>query len=174
MIGAGPIGLGVLQFARARGARTIAMDINGDRLRFWTEQLGGGDTVGPDDDPAARVRDLCGGDRPTCVVDATGHVGSMCGALEHVAHGGRLVYVGLTKETFGWPHPEFHMRETTLLASRNATAADFGAVMDAMREGTVAPSCLVTHRTTLGDVISRFESYIDPATGAVKALIDFD
>lgn len=172
VIGAGPIGLGVLQFARARGARTIALDLNPERLRFWTEQLGGSDVVGPEDSEA-RIREMCDGDMPTCVVDATGHVGSMCGALEYVAHGGRLLYVGLTKEKFGWNHPDFHMRETTLLASRNATRGDFVAVMDAMRDGTVVPTCLVTHRTSLDDVIGRFESYIDPATKAVKALIEF-
>ncbi len=173
VIGAGPIGLGVLQFARQRGARTIALDLNSERLRFWTDQLGGGDVVGPDDDAPARIRELCGGDMPTCVVDATGHVGSMCGALDFVAHGGRLVYVGISKEKFGWNHPEFHMRETTLLASRNATREDFVSVMDSLRDGVVQASCFVTHRTSIDDIVGRFESYLDPATKAVKALIEF-
>ena len=173
VIGAGPIGLGVLQFARRAGARPIALDLNHERLRFWREELGGGDVIGPDDDASGKLLELCGGDMPTCVIDATGHVGSMCAALDYVAHGGRLVYVGLTKEKFGWNHPDFHMRETTLLASRNATRDDFVAVMDACREGAVAPGCLVTHRTNLGEVVDRFPSYIDPATKTVKALIEF-
>ncbi len=39
VIGAGPIGLGVMEFARIAGAQVIAMDVNDQRLRFCKEKL---------------------------------------------------------------------------------------------------------------------------------------
>jgi len=173
VLGIGPIGLGVLQFARADGARVIAVDMREDRLAFWRDDLGGEHGILGGEGSAERVKDLCGGDVATCVIDATGSVGSMVSALDLVAHGGRLVYVGLTKETFGWPHPEFHKREATLLASRNATRDDFQRVMGDMRSGAVAPSCLVTHRTDLDGVCGVLPDLLDPKLRAMKALVEF-
>ena len=39
VVGAGPIGLGAMEFARIAGARVIAMDVNEKRLRFCKEKL---------------------------------------------------------------------------------------------------------------------------------------
>ena len=40
VIGAGPIGLSVIQFAKAAGARVIVMDVNDARLDFCRRNLG--------------------------------------------------------------------------------------------------------------------------------------
>src|SRR4051794_12745350 len=45
VIGAGPIGLSTIEFAKLSGARTIVMDMNEQRLAFVREQLGVPDTV---------------------------------------------------------------------------------------------------------------------------------
>jgi alcohol dehydrogenase len=45
VIGAGPIGLSVVEFARLAGARVIVMDVAASRLRFVTERLGVTDTI---------------------------------------------------------------------------------------------------------------------------------
>ena len=39
MIGAGPIGLGTMEFAKIAGGRVIAMDVNEKRLQFCKEKL---------------------------------------------------------------------------------------------------------------------------------------
>src|ERR1700744_3182311 len=39
VVGAGPIGLGIMESARIAGGQVIAMDINEDRLRFCREKL---------------------------------------------------------------------------------------------------------------------------------------
>src|SRR5437868_5532547 len=44
VIGAGPIGLSVLEFARLSGARVIVLDINEARLRFVREKMGVSET----------------------------------------------------------------------------------------------------------------------------------
>ena len=47
MIGAGPIGLGVMEFARIAGAHVIAMDVNDQRLKFCKERLNVAHTINP-------------------------------------------------------------------------------------------------------------------------------
>ena len=69
-----------------------------------------------------RLREVTSGDLPTAVFDATGNPTSMMGAFEFVAHGGRLVYVGLFPGDVTFHDPHFHRREITLLATRNSTS----------------------------------------------------
>src|SRR5215213_8217327 len=45
VIGAGPIGLSAVEFARLSGARTIVMDMNAGRLAFVREKMGVPDTI---------------------------------------------------------------------------------------------------------------------------------
>jgi threonine dehydrogenase-like Zn-dependent dehydrogenase len=45
----------------------------------------------------------------------------MTDAFQYNAHGGKLVYVGLLKADISFANPEFHIREMTLMSSRNAT-----------------------------------------------------
>ena len=81
--------------------------------------------------PAAPRRDArrADGARFDCVFDATGSAASMMRAFDFVAAGGRLVFVGLTLDPITFVDPELHRREITLLASRNATPADFARVI---------------------------------------------
>lgn len=68
--------------------------------------------------------------------------------------------------------PEFHKREATLLASRNATAADFETVLDAMRMGCIPDRALNTHRMRLMDVPEVFPRLLEPGQMVVKALVE--
>ncbi len=130
VIGAGPIGLSVIQFAKANG-NIMVMDVDAARLAFCRDKIGIGETILADrENPERafeRVRELTKGDMPTVVIDATGNPASMSGALRFLAPGGRLVFVGLCQNDISFSDPEFHRRETTLLASRNAALGGFPA-----------------------------------------------
>ena len=98
VVGAGPIGLGTMEFARIAGGSVIAMDINDDRLRFCREKLQVGDTVNPaKEDALEKLKAITGGDMPTVVIDATGSLKAINNAFQYLAHGGRYVLVGLQK-----------------------------------------------------------------------------
>ena len=47
VVGAGPIGLGIIEFAKVAGANVIVMDVNDARLNFCKEQLGVQHSVNP-------------------------------------------------------------------------------------------------------------------------------
>ena len=131
VIGAGPIGLSVVEFAKISGARTVVMDMNEKRLRFVREVMGVPDTIlatGTEADLKA-LEVLTEGTLAQVVVDATGSHHSMSGALKYVGFAGRLVYVGVTSEEVHFGHPLMHRREMSVLASRNALSADFPRII---------------------------------------------
>jgi len=173
VVGAGPIGLGVMEFARIAGAQVIAMDVNEKRLAFCKERLGVVTTVNPvKDDVTEKLRQVTGNDMPTVVVDATGNRKAINNAFQYMAHGARYVLVGLQKEEIVISHPEFHKREATLMSSRNATKEDFDHVMNAMKAGWVKPATYITHRVKFEEVKDRFSSWLDPANGVIKAMVE--
>lgn len=175
VLGTGPIGLAVIQFALAAGARVLAVDLNARRLAFCRERLGlpSDATVDTAATPevAARLAELTGGDGPTAVFDATGNAASMAAAFRYPAPGGRLVFVGLFPGDITFNDPHFHRRELTLLASRNSRPDDFRAILALVESGRVDTTPWITHRTAFDDVPDHFPGWTLPEAGVVKAMI---
>ncbi|CAG7624307.1 zinc-binding alcohol dehydrogenase family protein [Paenibacillus allorhizosphaerae] len=172
VIGAGPIGLGVMKFAKLAGARVIAMDINQERLQYCRTWAPADFTVNAKDDPLKAIEAITGGDFPTAVFDATGNAKSMENALQYVAHGGRLVYVGLVKANISFSDPEFHKREMSILSSRNASRVDFEHVINSIRAGSIDTDSFVTHRVPFDEMIGAYETWLKPETGVIKAMVE--
>jgi threonine dehydrogenase-like Zn-dependent dehydrogenase len=80
--------------------------------------------------------------------------------------------VGLQKGEVQFSHPEFHKREGTLMSSRNATCQDFERVIDAMQKGLIDPTTYITHRVAFDQVKDQFASWLDPASGVIKAMVE--
>ncbi|TYP76611.1 zinc-binding alcohol dehydrogenase family protein [Paenibacillus methanolicus] len=173
VIGSGPIGLGVMAFAKYAGAHVIAMDMNEERLAFCKTWAKVDQTINTQEgDARHRLSELTGGDYPIAVFDATGNAASMTRSFELVAHGGKLIFVGLVKGDIAFSDPEFHKRELTLMGSRNATEADFRHVMDVLSSGAIDISAYITHRATLEEMIETFGSWLDPASKVMKAIVE--
>lgn len=174
VIGAGPIGLGAMAFAKFAGARIIAMDLNEERLAFSREWVGTEWTVNPADQPVKKLAEMTDGEFPEVIIDATGSARSMTDAFGYLAHGGTLVYAGLVKQEIAFSHPEFHKRETTLMGSRNATREDFAQVIEAVRSGAVDINRYITHRAPHDAMIEMFGQWLKPESGVIKAVVDWD
>ena len=174
IIGAGPIGLATLEFARLTEATITVMDMNADRLEFCRQTYGIDHTihVTQGTDVLAEVDQITNGDRYSVVTDATGSNKSMANALHYVAQTGSLVYVGITTQEVSFLHPTLHKPEVTLKASRNALPADFTRIIKLIEEGTINTDSWVTHRTTFDTMIDDFEMLTKPETGVIKAMIE--
>lgn len=171
VIGAGPIGLSVIQFAAAAGARILVMDVNANRLEFCRANLDVAGTLNPDEQASKVLEDLCDGDLPTAVFDVTGNPESMHGAFKYVASGGRLIFVGIYLGDIAFYDPDFHRKELTLLATRNSTGHDFRRIVDLMERGTVDTTPWITHRASFQELPNTFNSWLDPAECVIKAVI---
>jgi 2-desacetyl-2-hydroxyethyl bacteriochlorophyllide A dehydrogenase len=175
VVGAGPIGLGIMEFARIEGGNVIALDINEQRLAFCKDKLKVLHTInGATENVTERLQQITNGDMPSVVIDATGSLKAINNAFQYMAHGARYVLVGLQKENLSFSHPEFHKREATLMSSRNATKEDFAKVIRSMKEGKVNPATYITHRVAFGEVKDNFNNWLNPANGVIKAMIEME
>lgn len=173
VIGAGPIGLSVVEFAKLSGARTVVMDTNERRLEFVRDAMNVPDTLLSKDieENVQALARIGGGTLPQVVIDATGSHHSMSGALRYLSFAGRLVYVGVTSEELHFPHPLMHRRELTLLASRNALSSDFSRIIQLIEDQKIDTTPWITHRAALEEVPERFTDWLNPACGVLKAVI---
>jgi L-iditol 2-dehydrogenase len=94
VLGAGPIGLGVVAAAHGRGARVVVADPRPER-RALAARLGADVQLDPDDDFEAAVREHTAGRGPDVVVEASGKPPAMATALRIAGFQARLVNVGI-------------------------------------------------------------------------------
>lgn len=166
ILGAGPIGLTVLEFALLTGAEVSVVELQASRREFVRAHY-----------PAARVLEsppAAGQPFAQVVFDATGHPASMAAALGYARFTGRVVYVGITKEPVPLDDPLLHRRELTLLASRNAVAADFPRILGLMAEGRINTRPWISHRAPFSALPGVMPEWVQPATGVIKAVVTMD
>ena len=171
IIGAGPIGLATLEFVKLAGAKTAVADISQRRLDFCRRQMHVEHILQPSSQFETQLREIFGGNLPDVVIDATGNPQSMSAAFGLIAHGGRLVYVGLTGEEIRFRHSNFHRPEGTLLCSRNALPADFTRIISLIGSQQLDTTPWITHRCALRELPDAMPGYLQPETGVVKAIV---
>jgi 2-desacetyl-2-hydroxyethyl bacteriochlorophyllide A dehydrogenase len=172
VVGAGPIGLSVIQFASIAGAKVIVMDVNQERLRFAREHFAIEATILAGKGAVEQIAELTNGEMPTLVFDATGNQRSVNASFDLFANGGRLILVGLFQGEVTFRDSDAHRRELTLLRSRNATAADFRRVMSLLEAGQIDIQPWITHRVGFADVVEQFPRWLDPQSRFIKAVIE--
>ncbi len=158
VIGAGPIGLSVLQFAQLANVKLMVMDVSAARLEFCKRQFRIDKSIlcSSIEKAFEELKAATNNELPTAVFDATGNVNSMTNSFRYTAHSGRLIYVGLVLGEITFNDPDFHRREMTLLATRNSTPADFQRIIGMMEAGQVHTSPWITHRATVDTMIGQF------------------
>jgi alcohol dehydrogenase len=174
IIGAGPIGLATLEFAKLSGARPIVMDLNEQRLRFVREVMKVPDTILFSDVPSAvaALQELGNGVAAQLVIDATGNPHSMSQSLEYASFTGRVVFVGITTEQIRFPHPLMHRRELSLLASRNAHPDDFRRIIKLIENKEIDTAPWITHKASFNEMIDVFPSWLNPDSRVIKAIVE--
>jgi len=177
IIGAGPIGLSALEFAKLSGARPVVMDISEGRLAFVRDQMGVPDTIlaRGDESDITSLSAITNGQLADVVVDATGSHKSMVRAMELTAFAGRVVFVGITQQNLEFPHAPFlHRRELTLMASRNALSRDFSRIIALIEAGQINTAPWITHHANFAEVPAIFPTWLKPETGVIKAVVRLD
>ncbi|WP_111977371.1 zinc-binding alcohol dehydrogenase family protein [Algibacillus agarilyticus] len=174
ILGAGPIGIGALQFAQVAGARVIVSDVKEDKLAFCREEYDVSGTVNALGDMKAELEQLTDGEFPSVIIDCSGNPKAMESAFYNLGHGGRIVFVSVVKASISFDDPEFHKRETTLLGSRNATKQDFEHVVACIRDGRVKGRSFVTHTGKFSNLIEDFTQWVKPESGVIKAVVEMD
>ncbi|MCL4402437.1 MAG: zinc-binding alcohol dehydrogenase family protein [Acidobacteria bacterium] len=157
VIGAGPIGLSVIQFALATGAAVRVVEKVEWRRQF-AERFGA-TTMAERDGKLAEV-----------VFDVTGAAASMEQSVYDVAPAGRLVFVGICKDKVAIDDPLLHKREITIHASRNSSY-QFPRIIGMIEGGRIDTAPWITHRLNLVDVPRDFAA-LRTCSNLIKAVIE--
>ena len=172
VVGCGPIGIGIMKLAQIAGAKVVAIDMNEQRLEYAKEKIGVDYVVKAGTDAADEISKITNGDLCTAVFDASGNKFALEACPDYMSHGGRYVLVGLSKGELTYTHPKIHAKEMTLMCSRNATTEDFEHVIDVLDQ--FPTESFITHNVPFTEMIENFDSWLDPATGVIKATVDFN
>jgi threonine dehydrogenase-like Zn-dependent dehydrogenase len=173
VMGAGPIGLGTMEFARVRGAQVIAMDTNIFRLEFCKTELSVSHRIlAGSNHVMEQLLDITGGDMPAVVIDASGSVQAINQGFQYMSHGGKYILVGLQKREILVSHPEFHKKEGTLMSSRNATREDFDFVMQSIRDKKINPLSFITDRVPFNKAAEGFPDWLKSQGRIIKVVVE--
>lgn len=176
VLGAGPIGTGVALMARnVIGADVTIADPVPERRDFVRTKFGFSSVLDPlDPGYAGRIRDLTDGELEDIVIDSTGNNASMAAGLTHLAHGGRMVWVGISGKPITLDGTAFHIRETELLDSRAAFPSDFARVLKAIAEKRIDPSRMITHTAPFAEAEEAFRTWEKLRGKVFKAIVKMD
>ena len=173
VIGAGPIGLAVIEFLKVAKAEITVMDMNETRLAFCKDRLGVDHTVvfkGVDTE-VERLKEVNAGELPTTVIDATGSYVSMSNAFQYAAFTGQVVYVGITTQELTFKHVTIHRPELTVKASRNAVPSDFTRIIKLIEDGVIDTTPWLSHSAGYDEFVGEFQNWLKPETGVIKAIL---
>ena len=162
VLGAGAVGYGLVQVARLRGARVIAVGRSEPKLER-ARALGADATVraGAEDVPA-RLRALTGGRGADVVFELVATRETMGWSLAALGKRGRLVFVGYSEDDLRLHPIQLVVGEQVVTASVGCTLAELRQAVDLVAEGRVQT---VVDRTL---PLERFQEGVDAlAAGAL-------
>jgi len=173
VIGAGPIGMAVIEFLKVAHAEITVMDTNETRLQFCKDKLGADHAVvfKNEGTEADQLRVANGGDLPNTVIDATGSHISMSNAFQYCSFTGQVLYVGITTQKLSFKHVAIHRPELTIKASRNAVPGDFTRIISLIEDGVINTDPWLSHQASYDDFIGEFPNWLKPETGVIKAVL---
>ena len=171
VLGLGPIGLTVVQFALIAGAEVVGIDPSPQRADMARSLLGIKTIVPYPKKSIERQWTDAHGDPPLIVFDATGNRQSMQSAFDLPINGGILVLVGLVKGELVFDDPGFHRKELTLMSSRNSTGNDFRQIIAWIEEGRVDVKPWITHRCGVEVLPKQFDDWLRPDAGLLKGIV---
>jgi threonine dehydrogenase-like Zn-dependent dehydrogenase len=172
VFGCGGVGLGAIAGAAFRGARTIAIDVDDQKLR--TAGLAGATDLihSGREDVRERLLEITAGDGPDVVIEAIGLPQTFQMAVEVVAFTGRVVYIGYAKEPVAYETRLFVQKELDILGSRNALPEDFLAVMRMLDEGTFPVEGAVSAVVGLEEAPAMLAAWSGDPGAYTKIMID--
>ena len=167
VLGAGPIGLAILEVARAYGAQVFITDISPERLET-ARSLGATPIEAATlEESALRLTD---GEGMPVVIEATGVVSVIEQTISLVAAGGRIVIVGLVKKgaPVQFPGLDLTRKEVTLHGSR-ASVDCFPEALRLLASGAIHYPRIAT-RVALKDAPAVFAKLAASADAYHKAV----
>ena len=172
VIGSGLIGLMAMQLARLNGGLPVVIvDKDAQRLEF-AETLGADAALLADDGVKGAVEEVCGGEGPAVVFEATGHPEAVPTAFDLACFGGRVVLLGSTRgdtEAVNF-YRDVHKKGLTVIGAHESTRPrldsapgwwthkrDEETVLKLLDRGRLTVDPLTTHSFAWADAAKAYE-----------------
>lgn len=155
VVGAGSIGLLMLQVLRAKGAGWVAVVEPREERRALAHELGADATIDPEaEDPARAVAQLTEDERVAATFECVGSAPAFHTAQRLAGKGGRIVVVGLVPEPVPTSLLGLLAHEKEIVGS-SAYVDEFPEAIDLLQQRRVRIDRLVTARLPLADALPR-------------------
>jgi 2-desacetyl-2-hydroxyethyl bacteriochlorophyllide A dehydrogenase len=174
IFGCGGVGLGAVAAASSRGARTICIDVDDEKLEL-AQLAGAACTIHSKRESLHdRLQEMTAGRGPDVVIEAVGTPETFRAAVEEVAFTGRVVYIGYAKEPVTYETRMFVQKELDILGSRNAQPEDFHAVIQLLEGRRFPVEQAVSRVVSLGEAPGALRSWSENPSSFKKILVALD
>lgn len=174
IFGCGGVGLGAVAASAFRGARSICIDVDEQKLEL-ARSAGGTLTINSVREALHyRLREMTEGRGPDVVIEAVGMPATFRAAVEEVSFSGRVVYIGYAKEPVSYETRLFVQKELDVLGSRNAQPEDFRAVISLLEARRFPIDQAVSSVIALEEVAHALHSWSGRPSSVKKILVSLD
>ncbi|MFQ5832471.1 MAG: zinc-binding dehydrogenase [Candidatus Thorarchaeota archaeon] len=173
VMGAGPIGLLSIQYAKMNGASKVyASEVKTARLRAAAE-MGADAALNPEDESLPlRIEALTGGSGVDLVVECTGQAEPTSEAFSMVRRGGTILILGITEEPVEADFMTGVLNELTVQFSYLGYA-EFPKAIELLAGGKIKTEPLITRTIPLARVVEDgFEALTHPDSSDIKVLVE--
>lgn len=172
IIGAGPIGICILQAFKRIGADVLIADIIDSRLNL-AEKLGASRTVNVKKESLVdAVLDFTGGDGASLVIEAVGNHVLLENSFEFVSPGARLVVLGFNQEPSKIPEIEITKKELEIRGSR-LNSHKFPEVIKWFEKKEIDPQPMISRVYPLEAIDEAFKDILKNPHDFCKIVISF-
>lgn len=171
VVGAGLIGLLVVQALKARGwERVIAVDLDEKRLEL-AKQLGAAEAFNARQEGLAKhLREICGGDGADASFEVVGAAAPLDLAIRCVRKGGQVILVGNLQPNTPFPLQEVVTRQLTLRGSCSC-AGEYPEAIRRIEDGSIQVEPLLSAVAPLEEGAGWFQRLYDNKEGLLKVVL---
>jgi len=159
--GAGPIGLAVLVWARALGARAVAMSEFSPQRRSLAMRLGADAMLDPAQALGEQFADATGG-APDLIFECVGAPGLLAQCVDAAPRHGRIAVVGVCEQPDSFLQYPAIVKELELRFAIAYTRDDFETVIAMLAQKRIDASAMVTQTVSLSEMPAAFEALRTP------------
>lgn len=174
VFGCGGVGLGAIAASYYAGAKTIAVDLDDQKLSI-ARSAGAAEVINTSRESLhARLQEMTNGRGPDVMIEAIGIPETFRAAVEEVAFTGRVVYIGYAKEPVAYETRLFVQKELDIMGSRNALPQDFQLVMQMLEDRRFPVDAAVGSIVTLEEAPAILQAWSENPAKFTKIMVCLD
>ena len=171
VIGAGPVGLAVMLWARFLGARHVIVSEMAETRRATAARFGATDAIDPRQPLTPQVQAIAG-QGPDVIFECVGVPGMINSVMMDAPRGAKIVVAGVCQQMDQFLPMMGIVKELTLQFVLGYRPADFDYVIEMIAKDRIDVGHMVTDRVTLDQLPGAFEALRKPTTQC-KVMVGF-